>query len=169
VAQRICQQDGNVTLNRVKPCKETPASDSDRTNTNRVALFHAHLTRLWGSQLTLVDPVFRLLFSPTTLSLACGKPCGNLWPGESPHTKPVSSLAFDTRLLTGEQPFSTLFEQACRRRHWSQPFCPQGDSKRTDDNHQNLLPLLSSETVIKYSSHTERGRTTTPRFKRTAP
>jgi hypothetical protein len=103
------------------------------------------------------------------LLITCGKPWENLCRSEYLQPNAWNFTSHYTRISTPESEFSTCFEQVPVCRQSPQPFLPVGDSNPADDNHQNLAPLLSSKTVIKYSSHTERGRTTTPRFKRTAP
>jgi hypothetical protein len=71
-------------------------------------------------------------------------------------TAAAAAQSFDARVITRHNPIPTEYEQSLSRTHLSQRVSAQWDVELTVDNHQNSPPLLSSETVIKYSSHQER-------------
>ena len=170
MAQRICQQYQIVSLNAVKFCKDLQGDCSRHTYTTCKRPLDSVLTPLWGPRVSQVLPLFRFTFSSaTTLSIACGKRCENSMVDMSARTSESTSGSFDHRVFTLDQRLPTQSQQLLTRYLCPQQLSVQGDSELTKENHQNLRPLLSSKTVIKYSSHTERGRTTTPCFKRTAP
>lgn len=162
MAQRICQQDRALSSNLVKSCKKLPRLLAESVDATRTGRFDSTLVQRF--------PLVKLPFSDSiTLSIRCGKPREKLRRFEHSKGKTTSLSSFDTRLLTCAQRLPTRSEQLVVRQLPAQPPLRQGDLNRADDYHQKSISLLSSKTVIKYSSYTERGRTTTPRFKRTAP
>ena len=170
MSQRICQQVRSVSLNLVTFCKAMRWNYFSRHNTtylrqfqssavSRLVLQRGHFLRTFASS----------VFRPMMVSLGCGKQCKKPTLGMCIPTKRRPRQSFNIQVFTPVQLLSTQFAQLVSEELWSQRFSLQRDLEANDRNHQNPHSLLSSETVIKYSSHTERGRTTTPRFKRTAP
>ncbi len=158
MAQRICQQDRIVSLTFVKSYKDSPGVYRDRTLATCFRRFNSALTPLCGWRPSHVHAVFQLpILSSTTLLLVCGKRCENLTADVHPRTEGSISQSFEARFSTLHQPLPTEFEQSLSRCHLSQRVPAQCDVELTEDNHQKLPLLLSSKTVIKYSSHKERG------------
>jgi hypothetical protein len=163
VAQRICQQDRIVSLNLAKSCKESSWGYFGRTLPSCLRRFSSGLTPLFGHRHSHFHVVFQLpVFCSATMSFACGKRCDNLTDHVHPRSARTPSQSFDAQLLTQHKPLRTEFEQVLSRPHLSQQVPAQCDVELTEDNQQNPSALLSSKTVFKYSSHTERGRTTIP-------
>ena len=172
MAQRICQQDQFVSLNPIKSCKDSSDENLDRSTATSPRRRDSASVPFFGRRHSHGALVFRLpSLSSTTLSVACGKRCEDLTIRICPDAERPAPQSLIAKVLTSDKPLPTHFPQAPRLRLWSQQLPLQGDLKPTDKTHQNLTRLLSSETVIKYSSRKQRsGRTISPCFiKRTAP
>ena len=171
MAQRICRRHRIVSPNFARSCKYISLGTSFQTSTALARGINSSLTPFLGSLRRAVLPVISSpVLSAPTMSVACGKRCKNSTLDVRAGTQSSALLPFDAQILTPDHRLPTHFRQHLTRGCWSQRLALLGDWEPAAENHQNLCPLLSSTTVIKYSSQKERGRTTTSTcFKRTAP
>ena len=158
MAQRICQQDRIVSPDFAKSYKNSLRGYLHRTPTTHFRRFNSAFTPNLRQHFYRPDAVFTLpTFTPATLSLGCGKLCENFTIDVHPGTDEWTFELFDTLFFTLHNPLPTEFEQSLSRRQLLQRVPPHGDLELTEDNHQDLSPLLSVKTVVKYSSNQERG------------
>ena len=171
MAQRICQQDRIVSLTPVRFCRDILQDVSNSIRATFGRQLKTAVTHPSGQRRSLVVSVFG--FPPRsskTLSLNCGKQCEKSMRNPAARTHGSESQSFNTRVFTPDQRLPTPCQHTFSCYRSAQQLSVQGDLEPTNGNHQNRCPLLSSKTVIKYSSHQVRGRTTTSTcFKRTAP
>ena len=171
MAQRICQQNRIASLNSVKSCKESRGENSDRTIAMRVLPSHFTPSRVFEQPPRHLHGVFQSLVSTsTTLSLTCGKRFHKYSAEVHSDAGGLNAPPLDDQVSTRDRRLPTQFQQPVPSGCGSQLIAVSGDFQLPNENHQNWLPLLSSNTVFKYSSQKERGRrTTSPCFKRNAP